>query len=241
MLHLYLSCIVIWTKQASQPSCQSRYGKLLGKGKQTWNLEGGNVFSCQLRGLKYTKKDKQVIFNIVISHTHSGTKILSKVYKWGATAVSLIWKDDLGELTTWNVFNIFSPQFCPAFRAVVAPPGTSRATCPRRGSGSPMSARSRPFCLPLWSRLLLPLRPAWRSGGWGSVPLWSALLQERVSLHRKWDRWNQSGCLIRLLSATKSELSRASDPSSENGIRLEPVLGRSARLGWLNHFRTEKN
>ena len=46
--------------------------------------------------------------------------------------------------------------------------------------------------------------------------------------------------IIRLSSATKSELSRASDPSSENGIRLEPVLGRSARLGWLNHFRTEK-
>ena len=127
----------------------------------------------------------------------------------------------------WFLF----PQFCSVFRAFVAPPGTSRATCPRRGSGSPMPARGWSLCLPLWSRLLLPLRQAWRSGGWGSVPLWSALLQERVSLHRKWDRWNQSGCLIRLLSATKSELSRASDPSSENGIRLEPVLGRSARLG----------
>ena len=45
-------------------------------------------------------------------------------------------------------------------------------------------------------------------------------------------------CQTCICPATKSELTRASDPSSENGIRLEPVLGRSARLG-LNHFKIE--
>ena len=45
-----------------------------------------------------------------------------------------------------------------------------------------------------------------------------------------------SNFYLNIYPATKSELTRASDPSSENGIRLEPVLGRSARLG-VHHFK----